>query len=133
MVAGGHGGNLLQARNVGALAGNMRIGCTFVTEKVFGVSPALAFFTNQVFCRYADIDKFNPIEIVAPVDRNDRVNSDAGCFCIHAEEGDAFLLLARIISPNKTEQPVGIMSLAGPYFCTVDDIVVTIALRLALK
>ena len=96
-------------------------------QQEFRVGPALVLFANQVFCWDTDVREEDLVQVMDPVDADDRTHFDAWRLHIDQEERDALLRLGFRIRPDKAEDPISPMGLGCPDFLSVDDIFVTVA------
>ena len=115
--------HVCDARNTRALMG----------KQCLGNRPALANLTHHILGGYAHIVEFHLIQAVMIVDRDDRVDLDPLALHIDQDEGDAFLLLARVIGAHQAEDPVSVLGIGRPDFGAVNNEVITISLGLGLE
>jgi hypothetical protein len=94
-------------------------------EKVASVEPSPALLSHPVIERRFNVVEGDFVEVVRAVDGNDRPNADAGGPQIDAEEGDAVLLARFPGRAHQTEDPVGVVGLAGPDLHAIDEVFVT--------
>ena len=80
--------------------------------------------------RYAHVIEVHHVEVMLAVDGDDRLNFDARRLHVEQQEADALLWFAVIErGADQAKDPVGMLSVAGPDFGAVHDIVVAVTIR----
>ena len=96
-------------------------------------SPTLSNLTHDILRRHTDVVKLNLIKVVLVIDADNRINLDAFGLHVHQDEGNTLLLLAAVVGPNETENPVRMLSIGGPNLGAVNNKVITVALCFCLQ
>ena len=100
---------------------------------MFGVSPALVFFTDQVLGGHHDVVKKHVVHFHAAIHRSDRAHADALGFHVDQQKADAGLGFAFGASAHQAENPVAKLAQRGPGLLAVDQIRVALALGFAAQ
>ena len=127
------GGDLFDHTHSALHVGNASNTRALMGEQRLSNGPALADLAHHIFGGHADIIELHLIEAVMIVDRDDRIDLDPLALHIDQDEGDAFLLLARVIGAHQAEDPVRVLGVGRPDLGAVNNEVVTIALGFGLE
>src|SRR5690606_15141092 len=95
-------------------------------EKVFGVSPPLAFFADQTLARHAHVVEKDLVDMMPAIDGTNRSDFDARGIQVDQKQRDAFLLARAPRGPCEEVNAIGFMSVRGPDLLAADDVVVAV-------
>ena len=107
--------------NVGAL----------MAEQVFGVSPALVFFADQVIGGHLHVVKPDLVDLGLAVEQHDGAHGHARGLHVDQQKGNAGLRFAFGAGAHQAKNPVAVLAQRGPGLLAVDDVVIALALGLA--
>ena len=107
--------------------------CALMGEQCLGNCPTLTDLTHHILGGYANIIELHLIQAVMIVDRDDRVDLDPLALHINQDEGDAFLLLARVIGAHQAEDPVRVLGVGRPDLGAINNEIITIPLGFGLE
>ena len=124
-----------RGRTVRTTAGNH---AAFVTQQIFGDIPALVDFIDDrgnavaIFLRHLHIVEERLAEGGLAGNQHDRLGRHTFAGHVEQHEGNALVLFI-LVGAGEAEDPVGLVSIAGPDFLAVDDKVIAFIHRTGLQ
>ena len=102
-------------------------------QQAFGDRPALVHLADQIARRHLHVFQEGFAEHRRAGNQADRSWPHAGVCHVDQQEGNAVMLAHGRVGADKTEDPVGVMRVAGPDLVTVDQVMIALQHRASLQ
>ncbi|HTP76029.1 MAG TPA: hypothetical protein VMJ73_03530 [Rhizomicrobium sp.] len=106
--------------------GRIRVVGARKAHQVLGDCPAGVFRSYSVPGGDPDLVEQNLVELVLPVDRDERTNRDTRSVHVDKQKRDAFLRFSRRVGTHEREHSIGEMRTGRPDFSSRDDILIAV-------